>query len=75
MGTLTLALIIGLAIGLILSIWQAIRIYTGANTKIIRNLDRSVYRPVATIIGFFVLWSLVFFVIALIVVSIIKWIK
>jgi len=75
MGTLTLSLVIGSIIGLILSTWQANRIYTGANPIIIRNPDGSVYRPVATIIGFFILWSLVFFVIALVVVSIINWIK
>ena len=52
MGTITLALAIGLGLGLILSVWQAVRIYTGANPKIIRNLDGSVYRPIATIVGF-----------------------
>ena len=74
MGTLTLSLVSGSAIGLIFSLWQAIRVYTG-EAKIGRNPDGSVYRPVATIIGFFILWSMVFFVVALIVISLINWIK
>ena len=72
MGFVILPLIVGLGLGLIFSIWQAIRISTGANTKIIRNPDGSVYRPVGTIIGFFILWSLVFSVIAFIMISIIN---
>ena len=75
MGMVTLPLEIGLGIGLILAIWQAIRVSTGANTKLIRNVDGSVYNPVVSIIGFFILWLLVFFVIDLIVVSIINLIK
>ena len=53
MGTVTLSFEIGLGLGLIVSIWQAIRIYTG-EAKIGRNVDGSVFRPVATIIGFFI---------------------
>ena len=75
MGTLTLSLIVGVAIGLTVTIWQAIRIYTGANPRIARNPDDSVYRPVTTIVIFSILWSVVFFVIAFIVVSIINWIR
>ena len=75
MGFVILPLIVGLGLGLIFSIWQAIRIFTGANTKIIRNPDGSVYHPVGTIIGIFILWALVFSVIAFIMISIINWIK
>ena len=69
-----LSLAIGLAVGLIVTIWGSSRVFTGANTKISRNPDGSVYRPASTIIGLFILWSLVFFVIAFIVISMIKWI-
>ena len=69
MGVVILPLAIGVALGLIVAIWQTIRISTGANTKIIRNPDGSVYHPVGTIIGIFILWSLVCSVIAFIMLN------
>ena len=72
MGVVILPLAIGVALGLIVAIWQTIRISTGANTKIIRNPDGSVYHPVGTIIGIFILWSLVCSVIAFIMIALIN---
>ena len=71
METVTLSLGIGLVIGLLLTIRQAIRIFTRA-APTIRNEDGSVYRPVATLTLFFILWSVVFIAVAFIVVSLIK---
>jgi len=75
MGAFTLSLIIGSAIGLIVTVRQVIRIYTGASTKVVRNPDGSVSLLVPSTIVFFILWSLVFFVVALILVSLLNWIR
>ena len=71
METVTLSLGIGLVIGLLFTIQQAIRVFTRA-APIISNEDGSVYRPVATLTLFFILWSVVFIAVAFIVVSLIK---
>lgn len=72
MDAMTLSLKIGLVLGLLLTIWQAIRIFTGANPVIMRNEDGSVYRAVATLTLFFILWAVVSVAVAFIVISLIK---
>ena len=71
MGTFTLALIIGMAISAFFSVIWAFRAQMGI-AKIGRNSDGSVRMLIPTLIGFFILFTVVFFVIALILVSIVK---
>lgn len=70
MSLVTLPLEIGLGIGLILSLGQAISVYTGVNTKAHRPTNRTVW--VLTFIQFFIFWSVLIFVISLVVVSVIS---
>jgi hypothetical protein len=72
MSTFTLALIIGVSIGAVLTVWQTIRMKTGENNKVMRNADGTVYAFTFTIVGSFILWSSVSFVVALIPIAIIK---
>ena len=71
MGTFTLALIIGMAISAFFSVIWAFRAQMGI-AKIGRNSDGSVRMFIPTLIGFFILFTVVFFVIALVLVSIVK---
>ena len=73
MSLVTLSLVIGLGIGLILSLGQAISVYTGVNKAALRPLNRTV--GVLTFIQFFIFSSVVIFIISLVVVSIITIIR
>ena len=55
MSTFTLALIIGVSIGAVLTVWQTIRMKTGENNKVMRNADGTVYAFTFTIVGSFIL--------------------
>ena len=70
MGTFTLAFVIGMAISFIFTVIWALRAYFGI-APVMRNADGSVYRFVPTMIGFFILWSGIFFVVALVPIFII----
>jgi len=72
MGAFLLALVIGVSIGAVLTVWQFIRMKTGENDRVMRNADGTVYAFTFTIVGFFILWSGVSFVVALIPIAIIK---
>jgi len=72
MGSFLLALIIGVSIGTVLTVWQAIRLKTGQNVVAMRNSDGTTYAFTFTLVGFFILWSVVHFVVALIPIVIIK---
>ena len=72
MGAFLLALVIGVSIGVVLTIWQAIRLKTGQNVVAMRNSDGTTYAFTFTIVGFFILWSVVFFVVALIPIVIVR---
>ena len=71
MGTFTLALVIGMAISAFFSVIWAFRAQMGI-ARIGRNPDGSVHMFIPTLIGFFILFTGVVFVIALIPISIIK---
>ena len=71
MGTFTLALVIGMAISAFFSVIWAVRALMGI-ARIGRNPDGSVFMFIPTLVGFFILFTGVFFVISLIPISIIK---
>ena len=72
MNTLIIAAIIGCGIGLLLTIWQIFRLNTGRNPKVIRNPDGTIAGYGRTMVLFFIMWSVVHFVLAFVVVFVVR---
>ena len=75
MTTLSISLIVGIAHGTVVGLHQYLRIKSGGNRLIIRNLDGSVYGGFFKVIfGVVILWIVIGFAVTYAIVSLAKWI-
>ena len=75
MTTLSISLIVGIALGLVIGVQQYSRVKQGANRLVIRNPDGSVYGGFSRVIfGVVILWTVLGFVVTYAITSIAKWI-
>ncbi len=75
MSTLAISLIAGIALGMVVGVHQHSRVKSGANQRVIRNPDGSVYGGFFRVLfGVVILWTVLGFVVAYAITSIAKWI-
>ena len=75
MGTATIGVIAGLIVGLFVGISQYGRVNSGANLKVIRNPDGSVFGGLVKVIaGVVILWFTIGFAVSYAIVSGLKWV-
>ena len=75
MSTLAISLIVGIALGMVSGAHQYSRVKSGANQRVIRNLDGSVYGGFFRVLfGVVILWTVLGFVVTYAITSIAKWI-
>ena len=75
MGTLSISLIVGIALGVLVGLNQYSRIKSGANPRVMRLSDGSVYGGFFRVVfGVVILWTVLGFVVTYAITSIAKWI-
>ena len=75
MTTLSISLIVGIALGIFYGLNQYSRTKSGANRLIIRNPDGSVYGGLFRVIfGVVILWTVLGFAVTYAITSLVKWI-